>query len=239
MNATKAPIYLNVKLLFVWFSSSPQSQREEVLRPWYIKALRHVGVGRQLHRIIEGNQFDRAAQPVLHCRGNKMVGNGGVLAQKRAVQVGADAVAVQGAVAARIVVVAVANVGNYLAERLQGSAELGAARMVLVAHYRLRGKLRFQRDVLDKAIESDAGAHCLQIEDGKPLYRFIAHQPIAAQNLVATANCQQRTVALHILAQLFAHAEQNLGSKLLLAVGAAAQEHDVGRGKVDQCTAST
>ena len=214
-----APVYApGMSRRFRWHTREAPQRR---LCSRHVKTVRHVGICGKLNLVVKNNEFNLAAQAAFHRRSNKVIGNGGVLAQKRSMQISADAVAIQGSVAARIIVIAVAHIGNHLAKRLQGGTDLRATGVILVPHYRLRGKLRFQRDIFNKAIETGPCADRLQVEDGKTLHRFIAHKPIAAQNLVAPANSQEHSVVFHVCAQIFAHAQQNLGCQLLLTVGAA------------------
>ena len=148
-------------------------------------------------------------------------------------QVGAQHVAVQHAVRLVVIIVAMADRRCHGAEWTNFLTQVCAAGMVLVADHRALRDRGGEDHVVDEAVARSAlGAHRGHVDDAEALDRVLAQKPLAPQDLVAAADREQDAVVLDEARQVVAHAQQFLGREALLAVGAAAEEHDVGGGKV-------
>ena len=112
--------------------------------------------------------------------------------------IGAHNVLVAGALHTIVIVVAVAAGGHDAAEALDALAQVGAAGVVLIAHDGVRGQGRFQHHVVDETVGRCAGPAGLHVDEAEAGHELVAPQPLAAENLVAAADGEQRAVSFHI-----------------------------------------
>ncbi len=153
-------------------------------------------------------------------------------------QIGAHRIAETHAIVLPLVVVAPPRRRRHLPERFHARTQVGAARMVLVAHHGQACQGGMQNDVANEAVGRRAGATSLDVDQSQALHCFVAQKPRAAQNLIAAADGQKNAIGFHEEAQVVLHAHEFFGSQSLLAVGAAAHERQIDVGQVHGITAA-
>ena len=129
------------------------------------------------------------------------------------------------------VLAVVARTGNRRdAQRVLALVEERATAVVFKADERVARKLGFDRDVAGQASVAADGVGC---DDAQAIDLVITHVVGAAEELVATADGEHDAVVLDVGAELVSPRTQLMGDGELVAVGAAADQDDVGGCEVE------